>query len=660
MSARPEMPETIDSTSSDLLQVVNGITDYAISVLDTTGRVVAWNKGAQRMKGYRPEEIIGHHISEFYPPEDVAARKPERELEIAARIGRFEDEGWRIRKDGSRFWASVVITALRTPEGELRGFGTVVRDLGERWLTARLEGILNAIEDGIVVQDRAGSVVWENEAAAKLGHDFSDENGQPLTADDLPGARVMRGEEHSSAVVRAHDIASGRDFWAHVHARAITGMFGQPQLSVSVWHDVTAERRRQDAARYLARASEVLSESLDYGATMAQLARLLVPELADWCAVDVLEDGKLRHVAVAHVDPAKVGLARDLQTRYPPPADAKMGMAAVARTGHPELVPTVTEADLVARSRGNPDLLRMMRELGLRSLMIVPLRARDQVLGAMSLISAESGRSYDEADLVLAEELGLRAGIAIDNARAYGEARAAIRLRDELLSVAGHELRTPLTALQLQLQSLDAAFARGQVAAEPARWEPRVHKTVSHAYRLQRLIDELLDVSRITSGRLALERETMCLGELAREVVDRHAAEAQRAGSTVTLETTGNTRGNWDRARLDQVLTNLLSNAVKYGAGKPIHVGVFGPNPNESKARVVVRDEGIGIEASAQARIFGRFERAVSDRHYGGFGLGLWIVRELVEAHGGTVHFDSKVGQGSTFVVELPTEVTHA
>jgi signal transduction histidine kinase len=177
---------------------------------------------------------------------------------------------------------------------------------------------------------------------------------------------------------------------------------------------------------------------------------------------------------------------------------------------------------------------------------------------------------------------------------------------------------------------------------------------------LQRLIDELLDVSRITSGRLTLEREQMDLGDLAREVVDRYAPEAQRAGSTVTLEAAGDTRGNWDRARLDQVLTNLLSNAVKYGAGKPIHVGVIGPSASENKVRVIVQDQGIGIEASAQARIFGRFERAVSDRHYGGFGLGLWIVRELVEAHGGSVHFESEVGRGSTFVVELPTEVTHA
>jgi PAS domain S-box-containing protein len=656
MSARPE----IDSTSSDLLHLVSGITDHAISVLDTTGHIVAWNSGAQRIKGYRPEEIIGQHISAFYPPDDVVARKPDRELEIAARSGRFEDEGWRIRKDGSRFWASVVITALHTPEGELRGFGMVVRDLGERWLTTRLAGILNAIEDGITVHDRAGSLVWANEAAGKLGHEFSDETGKPIPTHDLPGANVIRGEEPSSAVVRVRDSASGRVYWAHVHARAITGMFGQPELSVSVWHDVTAERRRQDATRYLARASEVLSESLDYGATMAQLAHLLVPEMADWCAVDVLEDGQLRHVAVAHVDPAKVGLARELQMRYPPRLDARTGMAAVARTGRAELVPCVMDAELIERSRGNAELLRMLRELGLHSMMTVPLRARDQVLGAMALVSAESGRTYDESDLVLAEELGVRAGIAIDNARAYGEARAAIRLRDEFLSVAGHELRTPLTALQLQLQSLDAAFARGQVAAEPARWEPRVHKTVGHAYRLQRLIDELLDVSRITAGRLTLERETMDLGELAREVVDRHTAEAQRSGSSVTLETTGDTLGNWDRARLDQVLTNLLSNAVKYGAGKPIHVAVIGPSQNESKVRVVVRDEGIGIDASAQARIFGRFERAVSGRHYGGFGLGLWIVRELVEAHGGNVHFESQLGLGSTFVVELPTEVTHA
>ncbi len=669
----------IDSTSSDLLQLVNGVTDYAIFLLDTTGHVVTWNAGAQRIKGYRAEEIIGRHFSTFYPPDDIAAHKPERELEVAARSGRFEDEGWRLRKDGSRFWASVVITALRSPDGELRGFGKVTRDLSERWLSNRLEGILNAMPDSVVVRDRKCELVWVNDAAAKLGgwdssaelmasrsglnaptHEITDERGKPLGPADLPAGRVIHGEASASAVVRVREKKSGRVWWASVYARPILGTFDKPELSVSVWRDISAERRRQEATRYLSRAAKVLSESLEYGTTMSRLAHVLVPELADWCSVEVLEDGELRNIAVAHVDPAKVELARELQARYPARVGDSSGVASVVETGRSELVPHVSDDLLVAGTRGDSDLLHILRELGLRSAMTVPVRARDQVLGAMTLISAESGRVYDEQDLALAEELGMRAGIAIDNARAYGEARAAIRLRDEFLSVAGHELRTPLTALQLQLQSLDAAFARGQVAAEPARWEPRVHKTVGHAYRLQRLIDELLDVSRITSGRLNLERERMDLGELAREVVERHGPEAQRAGSIVTLEATGDTFGNWDRTRLDQVLTNLLSNAVKYGAGKPIHVTVNGPGNGDGKVRIVVRDQGIGIDRSAQPRIFGRFERAVSERHYGGFGLGLWIVRELVEAHGGSVRFDSEPGRGSTFYVELPMEITHA
>lgn len=674
MSPRP----TADGTSGDLLQLVSGITDYAIFLLDATGHVTTWNAGAERINGYRAEEIIGRHFSTFYSQEDVAAHKPERELEIAARTGHHEDEGWRIRKDGSRFWASVVITALRSPEGELRGFGKVTRDLGERWLGGRLEGLLNAIDAAVVVRDRKCELVWVNEAAAKLGgwasaadllasrtglnaatHEVSDENGEPLAPADLPAARVIRGEPSATMVVRVREKKTGRVWWASVHARPILGMFDRPELSVSVWRDVTAERRRQEASGYLSRAAKVLTESLDYGATMSRLARLLVPELADWCSVDVLEDGGLRNIAVAHVDPAKVELARELQARYPPRLEGPSGVAAVMKTGRPQLLPDLNDT-LVASARRDEELGRILRELGLRSAMIVPLGARDQVLGVMTLISAESHRTYDESDLALAQELGIRAGTAIDNARAYGEARAAIRLRDEFLSVAGHELRTPLTALQLQLQSLDAAFARGQVAAEPARWEPRVHKTVGHAHRLQRLIDELLDVSRITSGRLSLEREDMDLGELAREVVERHTPEAIRSGSIVTLETRGNTRGNWDRTRLDQVLTNLLSNAVKYGAGKPIHVGVTGRGEGDAKVHLVVRDQGIGIDAAAQPRIFGRFERAVSERHYGGFGLGLWIVRELVEAHGGHVRFDSEPGRGSTFYVDLPTEMTNA
>jgi signal transduction histidine kinase len=393
-----------------------------------------------------------------------------------------------------------------------------------------------------------------------------------------------------------------------------------------------------------------MSESLDYAAAMARLARVLVPEQADGCAVDVLEGGDLKNLAVASTDPAKVEFVGELQKKLSSRFGDVVNQATAADGGQSLLLSDIS-ADLLPESAPDTEALVALRAQGVRSAMSVPIRARGATLGVLTLMSTQSARTYDMEDLALAQELGRRAGIAIENGRAYKEARDAIRLREEFLSVAGHELKTPLTALLLQLQSLQGAFASGIVEQNIARWGERMAKAVAQARRLERLVNELLDVSRITLGPPILEREEMDLAVLVAEVVERHAAELARARSTVAVEQSGRTSGVWDRGRLDQVVTNLISNAIKYGSGKPIHVSVSG---DDEFVKLAVRDEGIGIRVEDHPRIFGRFERAVSDRHYGGFGLGLWIVRELIEAHGGRVGFESRPGAGSTFVVELP------
>jgi signal transduction histidine kinase len=227
-------------------------------------------------------------------------------------------------------------------------------------------------------------------------------------------------------------------------------------------------------------------------------------------------------------------------------------------------------------------------------------------------------------------------------------------VRDDFLHVAGHELKTPLAALLLQLDGMLRQAQRGQFAAQPELLRERLVKTRTQAQRLERLVGELLDVSRLSSGQLVLELEEVDLAGLAREVTERLGEQAQRAGCALTVSgPEAPVVGRWDRLRVDQVLTNLLANAFKYGVGKPIELRLERVGP---AARVVVRDHGIGIAAADQARIFERFERAVSDSHYGGLGLGLWICRQIVEALGGTIAVESALGQGSTFVVMLPLE----
>jgi signal transduction histidine kinase len=234
----------------------------------------------------------------------------------------------------------------------------------------------------------------------------------------------------------------------------------------------------------------------------------------------------------------------------------------------------------------------------------------------------------------------------------------AVSIRDEFLSIAGHELRTPLTALQLQLQGLQVQL-QGPALASPERLSQRLGKAIAQVQRLAKLVDQLLDVSRIAAGRLAMQPERVELQTMIADVVDRFAEQSARVGSRIDCDVPEPIVGTWDRVRLDQVLTNLISNALKYGAGQPVSVrasAIAGGG-----VRIAVQDRGIGIAPEYHARIFGRFERAVSERNYGGLGLGLWISREIVTGMGGRIGFESnREGQGTTFVVDLPLDSTAA
>ena len=229
----------------------------------------------------------------------------------------------------------------------------------------------------------------------------------------------------------------------------------------------------------------------------------------------------------------------------------------------------------------------------------------------------------------------------------------ALQIRDDFLSVASHELKTPLTSLQLQLQLLWRSLPQSDAQGNPHPALKRIEATRRPAERLHQLVNTLLDVSRIRAGRLALERETVDFAALLQDVVARSEADAAGAGCQLMLAASAPVVGRWDRLRLEQVVTNLVSNAIKYGAAHPIELSVV---QEGSSARLTVRDHGIGIAPEHQARIFQRFERAVSERHYGGFGLGLWIVRQIIESLGGDIRVQSQPGQGATFTVELPLE----
>jgi signal transduction histidine kinase len=409
-------------------------------------------------------------------------------------------------------------------------------------------------------------------------------------------------------------------------------------------------RTPEAALRFIAHVSAVLAESLDYEATLATVARLAVPFVADLCLVDVLDDaGKMQRVAVAHRDPAVEDWQRRARLQNRRWAGQDLA-AEILTAGRGLLTPEITPA-LLEKYVENPDVRSRLMEIGVSSGITVPMLARGRALGAIILCLCGGQRRYGQDDLALAEELARRAAVAIDNARLYRGAQQAVRARDEFLTVASHELNTPITSLLLLAQTLrDTRHEMTETAVERS-----LEVMALQTRRLSTLVQELLDVTRVQAGALPIRRESVDLAGLLREVAERFVEEKRPAGRALELQSPARLQGQWDRACLDQIVSNLLSNAFKFGAGSPVVVVLeeleTGPN---GRVRLQVRDQGIGVPPERLTDIFDPFARAVPASNYGGLGLGLYIVRSLVRALQGRVSVESTLAEGSTFTVELP------
>jgi signal transduction histidine kinase len=296
-----------------------------------------------------------------------------------------------------------------------------------------------------------------------------------------------------------------------------------------------------------------------------------------------------------------------------------------------------------------------VRVEGARSRLSVPINLREagvvERFGTLSF-ARHDGRGHDAADLALAQELADRMALAIGNARRHAKLSEALTDRERLISIAAHELRGPLCSVRLGLQAL----RRGRFPPKATRL---VDIMLREERRLSQLIEDLLDLGRIRSGQLQLRLADVDLSAVVRDIGAELRSSAARAGSTLTLSLPRPpVVGRWDRSRLDQVVTNLISNAIKYGEGRPVHVRVTAADAR-GVVRLEVADRGMGIEPAQQERIFEPFKRVSATSHHDGLGLGLFIVRKIVEQLGGAVRVDSRPRLGSTFVVELPVDLSH-
>lgn len=704
-----EKKQTNQALRQALQQLTFHIDNSSMAVIEwgQDFRVSRWSREAEKVFGWSAEEVLGKHPSEwkFLFAEDVEAIN---QAIAALSDGRQQQNvsfNRNYRQDGSVIYCEWYNSALSDASGNLVSVLSCVLDVTARQQLEdalkqqaeelrksrdQLEVILRGVADGIMVQSADG-LVYANAAAARLigyssidallaaplpevmqNFEVMDEFGQPFPLTDLPGRMALQGQQ-SAEILRYRVISTGEERWSLVKATPILDQKGQVQFAINIFHDITERKRNEEAQHFLAEAGTLLSSSLDCQMILTNLARLVVPRLADWCTVDMLKaDHTIQRLAVAHVDPAKVELAWELDRRYPTDPKSSIGVPKVLQTGQPELGIEVPDSLLVAATQ-DEEHLRVLRELGLKSYMIVPLIARGQTLGAITFVTAESSRRYDVSDLAFAEDLARRAALALTNShlfeavqqelaerkraedvlhqraedlsqtmRILAQTTAVLEKRnqelDQFAYVISHDLKAPLRAIANLSEWLEEDIEE-QLTPET---QHQMNLLRGRVHRMEALIDGLLQYSRV--GRVETDLETVAIASLLDEVIDSLAPPPEFtieiASEMPTLTT--------ERLRLEQVFANLISNAVKYHSRSDGHVWITAHDQGDFY-EFAVTDDGPGIDPQYHEKVFSIFQTLQSRDKIESTGIGLSLVKRIVEDKGGQVWLESQADQGATF-----------
>jgi PAS domain S-box-containing protein len=708
-AAREQAPGGIAHEIGELHRLlVDSVQDYAIFALDTDGYILSWNAGAQRFKGYSADEIVGKHFSIFYPAAKVAERWPEHELREAARVGRFEDEGWRIRKDGTRFWANVVITALRGEAGELLGYAKVTRDLTERRAAEealrlseeRFRLLVTSVKDyAIFMLDPNGRVATWNEGAQRakgyeadeiIGKHFSIFYPAEKVAERFPEFELAEAVRQGRFEDEGWRIRKdGTRFWANV---VITPLYDADHRLVGfgkVTRDLTErrageERAIEDARRVASeeaarRAAEVsrqrterlqaLTSALAAVHTVPELSRVLFEEGFPVMGVDAgslgIIDPDGAHVRVI----ADTGYDEIPERFRTVPLDADLPMTVAIASGR-----SVVFHSRAEREARFPSTAAVLTPFD--ASVVVPLMSAGRAIGALAL----HRRARDEAQtpwtsdsVAFMESVAQQCGQALERAQLYESERRArqeaeeARVRAEeararaeeanlaksqFLAAMSHELRTPLNAIGGYAQLMELGVA-GEVSEDQRSQLTRIQRSQQH---LLGIINDILNFARIDAGQISYDIQVVPMHEVLDSVTQMIVPQATMKG--VTLESTGcapDVMVCADRAKVEQVVLNLLTNAVKFtGAGGRVTIGC--ERARGGKVECTVSDTGSGIAGDQLERIFEPFVqvgRSLTASHEG-TGLGLSISRDLARAMGGDIVVRSILNEGSTFTLTLP------
>lgn len=625
-----------------------------IFIANPDGRYTDVNASGCRLLGYSREELVGRSIVDFVSPDELP-----RQAALKRRIleGGMEVSEWRLqRKDGT--YVPVELSSNALPNGHLRAF---VRDITERSAAekalrlseAMFSGIVSCSVDAIISIDEAQRITMFNEGAERIfGYAKAEILGSPLEA-LIPERFRLIHREHMKGFAEGKEKArlmgtrrtaiyglrkNGEEFPADAAISKLE--VGSERVFTVSLRDVSERKRTEDEDRLLAEVGKILvTAGADYQGLLTGVANLIVRNIADWCSVDIVQEGEVRRLKVVHADPALTAIC-DALARYPGHHKRSSPVSNVVDTERSVLMSEVPPEYLDARAE-NAEHLRLMRALDPGSFIVVPLIARGKTLGMLGLGASRASRRYGPQDVRLVEVLANRVAMAVDNARLYEALERAIRARDEVLGIVAHDLRNPLNAIVLNAQAL-------RRLGDETELSERIHRA---AMRMNRLIQDLLDVARLDAGqRLSITQDAVPTASVLREAAEQQRAAISASNRRLNVDTARVPPSVWaDRTRLLQVFDNLLGNAIKF-ARQRITVGAA---TKDAEVLFWVADDGTGVSAENLPRLFDRFWQATRADHRGA-GLGLSIAKGIVDGHGGRMWVESEVGAGTTFYFTLP------
>ena len=577
----------------------------------------------------------------------------------------------------------------------------------EALISAGAITLLDAVGDGITIQDTTGRLVYANPAAARIiGFDspadlialptlevlqrfeMFDEDGAPFPLEHLPGRAVLAGQPAGERVIQFRTRATGEQRWSVLKATAVRNEDGSIRLVVNIWHDITERMERQRALeeatsqleetaaeleatiselearteeaelhaerqKFLAEAGRMLTSSLNAEDMLRMAVHVAVPSIANWADVRLLrEDGSLQRVEIAHTDPRKLRTAEQLEQRFPPNPETSP-LYHVARTGLPQIFPQVAD-ELLRKFARSDEHLDLLRDLDQGSVLIVPIKARDAVLGTITLARSSHRRRFDDQDLEFAESFATRAGLALTNAHLFREAQEANRTKADFLAIMSHELRTPLTAIFGYTELLATGVAGEMNETQRAHLE----RIVASASQLLTIIEDILAYARTEAGRDEVHADIFRLSEVISEALLVVRPHAERKELVLEAEIAEDAPLQTDRAKLRQIVINLVGNAIKFTDQGSVRVHATAGTGGA--CRVTVEDTGVGIESDDLERIFEPFRQLEPSmtRRAGGTGLGLAVSRRFATLLGGTLTVESTPGKGSRFTLDIPVSST--